>query len=175
MVRPEETTIVKHVPIKELNKILKDTERNAARASRVRQRLIFIRMRYLGYTVPEAAKAADMTAQNGYNIQELWNTGGPDAIEPRFGGGRTSRLTDEQKSELADIITTYPLETKDVLLLINDKYGVEYSMKQVHVILTKMGMRHAKPYPEDHRRPDDAEEQLKKNSRMLWLPPEMTS
>ena len=34
-------------------------------------------------------------------------------------------------------------------------------MKQVWVILNKLGMRHAKPYPHDHRKPDDAESVLK--------------
>ena len=34
--------------------------------------------------------------------------------------------------------------------------------KEVWVILKKMGMRHAKPYPHDRRRPKDAEDALKK-------------
>ncbi|MDR1404471.1 MAG: transposase [Candidatus Methanoplasma sp.] len=172
MARPEAIGIIKHMPMEELNKALGETERTAARASRVRQRLTFIRMRYLGYSVPEAAKVNGMTAQTGYNIQELWNSGGPETIEPRFGGGRPSRLTAEQKDGLKEMLRLQPMETSDVRLLIIEEYGIEYSMKQVHVILTKMGMHHAKPYPRDHRRPDDAEDILKKNSGMLWTVPD---
>lgn len=62
------------------------------------------------------------------------------------------------------------MDTKTVLLYINNEFGIEYSEKQVHVILKSMGMRHAKPYPRDHRRPADAEAVLKKDSRMLWMP-----
>lgn len=173
MARPEAINIVKHVPIEELNRALKDAEKSAARASRVRQRLTFIRMRYLGYTVPEASEAVGITAQTGYNIQELWNAGGPDSLEPRFGGGRPSRLTEEQKTRLIELLRINPMETKDVRLFILEAYRTEYTMKQVHVILSKMGLHHAKPYPEDHRRPDDAEGRLKKNSGMLWTVPQM--
>jgi transposase len=67
------------------------------------------------------------------------------------------------------------METSDVRLFIMEAYKVEYSMKQVHVILTKLGLHHAKPYPKDHRRPDDAEDILKKTSAMLWTVPETTS
>ena len=35
-------------------------------------------------------------------------------------------------------------------------------MKQVWVMLKKMGMRHAKPYPHDKSRSKDAEDALKK-------------
>jgi putative transposase len=171
MARPEAISIVKHVPLEELNVILKSAEKDAARASRVRQRFTFIRMRYMGYTVPEAAEAVGMTYQTGYNIQELWNEGGPDAMEPRFGGGRPSRLTEDQKAELIELLRINPMETSDVRLYILEEYGIGYSMKQVHVILSKMGLRHAKPYPKDHRRPDDAEDILKKTSAMLWTVP----
>ena len=46
--------------------------------------------------------------------------------------------------------------------MIRDEFGTEYTMKQVWIILKKMGMRHAKPYPHDKRRPKDAENVLKK-------------
>jgi putative transposase len=171
MARPEAISIARHVPIEELNTILKDTERNAARASRMRQRLTFIRMRYAGYSVPEAAEACGMSLQTGYNIQERWNAGGAAGVEPRFGGGKPSRLSDDQKKELAELLGVNPMETSDVRLYIMEEYGVEYTMKQVHVILSGMGLHHAKPYPKDHRRPDNAEDDLKKTSGMLWTAP----
>ena len=60
------------------------------------------------------------------------------------------------------------MSTREVRRHIAEEYGMEYSEKQVHVILGSMGFRHSKPYPVDYRRPADAEGQLKKNSRMLW-------
>ena len=46
--------------------------------------------------------------------------------------------------------------------IIRNEFRIKYTMKQVWVILKKMGMRHAKPYPHDKRRPKDAEDILKK-------------
>ena len=169
MARPESIRIVKHVPLEELNEIPKNAERDAVRASRIQQWILFVRMRYLGHTVPEAARASGMSLQAGYNLQERWNSGGPEALEPRFGGGRSSRLTEEQKDEIVEILRICPMETSDVRLYIMEEYGIEYSIKQVHVILSKKGLHHAKPYPKDHRRPDDAEGVLKKTSGMLWM------
>ena len=36
--------------------------------------------------------------------------------------------------------------------MIRDEFGIEYTMKQVWVILKKMGMRYTKPYPHDKLR-----------------------
>ena len=52
--------------------------------------------------------------------------------------------------------------TAQVRDMIREEFGVQYTMKQVWVILNSMGMRHAKPYPLDRRRPDNAENILKK-------------
>ena len=51
---------------------------------------------------------------------------------------------------------------KQINELIKEKFGVEYSENQVRRILKSFGMKHAKPYPRDYRRPDNAEELLKK-------------
>jgi len=48
--------------------------------------------------------------------------------------------------------------------LIQKEFGIVYTLKQVRIILKKFGMRCAKPFPHDHRRPPNAEEILKKNS-----------
>jgi putative transposase len=165
MARPEAIGIVKHISLEELNNIRPKTGKDAAVAARVQQRLTFIRMRYLGYSVPEASEAAGMTFQTGYNIQKDWNEGGPAALCPKFGGGRPSKMTDEQKAELSDLLLINPMDSKDVRAFIEDEYGISYSMKQTYVILSGMRLHHAKPYPEDHRRPDDAEDILKKDSR----------
>jgi hypothetical protein len=98
MARPIEIDIVKHLPVEELNKAASAYEkefRSYAKAKRLYERLSFIRMRYKGYTVEEAASNVGMTTKTGYNIQELWNAGGMAALVPKFGGGRRSRMTDE--------------------------------------------------------------------------------
>ena len=46
--------------------------------------------------------------------------------------------------------------------LIRTKFDVEYSERQVRRILKEFKIKHAKPYQVDYRKPDDAEEKLKK-------------
>jgi putative transposase len=52
--------------------------------------------------------------------------------------------------------------TKEIRNLICQRFEVEYSLKQVRIILRNRGLKFRKPYPKDYRRPPDAEEQLKK-------------
>jgi putative transposase len=54
--------------------------------------------------------------------------------------------------------------TKDVKNLVSEKFDVEYTLKQIYIILRDMGMNFGKPYPHDYRRPPNAEEILKKTS-----------
>jgi len=55
--------------------------------------------------------------------------------------------------------------TAEVQHLIQSQFGVSYSLDQVRRILKSFGMFFGKPYPRDYRRPRDAEQVLKKNSR----------
>ncbi len=50
----------------------------------------------------------------------------------------------------------------DVVDLIRTEFDVEYSERQARRILKGFRMKHAKPYQVDYRKPDDADEKLKK-------------
>ena len=177
MVRPVSVNIVRHVSENELDGIIRNArkEMNGSAGSKKRyDRLLFIRMRYSGRTAEEAAAAVGFSRATGYNTQKLWNEKGPDHLLPVPNPGRPPRMTDDQKACLNDILSVSPMETNDVRLYIQEKFNIAYSVKQVHVILSKMKLHHAKPYPKDHRRPDDADDVLKKRSKMLWTAPPTT-
>ena len=161
MARPEEIKIVKHLTQAELDKRIKSLEKDV----RVLKTLYFIQYRYDGKSVEEAADLVKVSKNNAYIWQERWNDVGPDGIVPRFSGGKPSKLTDEQKEDLKKRLGAGSFTTGDVHRIILDNYHVDYSMKQVRVILRQMGLNYAKPLQHDYRRPADAEEQLKKNSR----------
>ena len=173
MGRPTSVEIVRHVTENELDDMIRTARKKMdgyARSKKLYDRLLFVKMRYSGRTAEEAAAAVGFSRATGYNTQELWNTEGPERLLPIPNPGRPSRMTDRQKEELRELLSANPMETRDVRSYILEEYGIEYSMKQVHVILSRMKLHHAKPYPKDHRRPDDAEEVLKKTSAMLWTP-----
>ncbi|RZN14015.1 MAG: transposase [Methanosarcinales archaeon] len=62
---------------------------------------------------------------------------------PKFAGGRPSKLTASQKEKLKKILEDNSnWTTKDVQLLISKKFDVEYSAKQVRIILGGFGMNY---------------------------------
>ena len=50
---------------------------------------------------------------------------------------------------------------KEVKELIKNRFGVEYPLRHVSRILRSLGMKYAKPYQYDYRKPENAEEKFK--------------
>ena len=158
MARLEEITIEKHLTVQDLERHIRTLEKD----TRVLKRLYFVRYRYEGKSVEEAANLVGTTKNNAYIWQERWNESGYEGLIPRFAGGKPSKLTEEQKMDLKDQLANGSFTTEEVRELIQTKFDVEYTSKQVRIILRKMGLNYAKPFQHDYRRPADAEEQLKK-------------
>lgn len=159
MAKPEQIPIEHHLSSKELLKRIKSLEKD----TRVLQRLYFVKHRYEGASVAESAKLVGTSKPVAYQWQERWNKDGYDGLIPRFAGGCPSKLLDEQKEELEEILHKRDdWSTKEVKELIFNRFNVTYTGKQILEILKKFGMHHAKPYSHDYRRPEDAEDRLKK-------------
>jgi len=162
MVKTEMYPIVRLVPVEELDQRIRSLEKDV----RVLKRLYFVRYRYLGDSVEEAACKVGVTKMMGYEWQERWNKEGAEGLIPRFAGGRPSKLTDEQKRTLRSYLNKRDdWTTGEIRELIRGEFGVEYTLKQIRVILKGFKMKFGKPYSHDYRRPEDAEEQLKKTRR----------
>jgi putative transposase len=154
--------VVKHVPAEELDKRIKKLEKD----TRVLKRLYFIRYLYRGMSVEEAADLVGVTKATGYAWLKRWNSRSYEGLIPEFGGGRPSRLTEEQKEKLKEMLREKDSwTTREVQELIEEEFGVSYSSWQVRRILKSFGMKCAKPYQKDYRKPDNAEETLKKPGR----------
>jgi len=157
MARPEKIRIEKHLTVQELDRRIKTLEKD----TRVLKALYFVRYRYEGKSVEEAAKLVGVSKNNAYIWQERWNESGYDGVIPRFAGGKPSKLSDEQKLDLKERLSSGIYTTEEVREMIQTRFGVEYTSKQVRIIMRKMGLNYAKPFQHDYRRPLDAEEQLK--------------
>ena len=116
----------------------------------------------LGYPVLDCAKILSINSQIGYNWQAAWNESGMDSVIPNYEGGRPSKITEEQRSRLKEQVDRENMTTGEARQFMKDVFHVEHSVKQVHIILSGMGLRHAKPYSIDRCRPDDAGQRLKK-------------
>ncbi len=162
MVKAEMYPIVRLVPVEELDKRIRSLEKDV----RVLKRLYFVRYRYDGDSVEEAAKKVGVTKMVGYQWQDRWNQEGVEGLVPRFAGGRPSKLNEDQKSLLKSFLRERDdWTTGEVKDLIFEEFDVEYTLKQVRVILRGFKMKFGKHYPHDVSRPMDAEGQLKKTRR----------
>ena len=98
MARPEEIGIMKHLSIQDLERQIKTLEKD----TRVLKTLFFVRYRYEGTSVEEAARLVGTSKNNAYIWQERWNESGYEGIIPRFARGKPSKLTDEQRLDLKE-------------------------------------------------------------------------
>lgn len=161
MSRREEIPIQRLMNIEDLNRKIKSVEKDV----KILKRLYFIKFRYSGDSVEKASEKVGVTKRIGYIWQNRWNEKGYDGIIPRYAGGRPSKISDQQKSELEKILRRKESwTTKEIKDVISREFNVDYSLKQIYIILRDMGMNFGKPYPRDYRRPKNAEEMLKKTS-----------
>lgn len=127
------------------------------------QRLIAIRIISEGHSIAEAARIIGKSYQTVHRWAKTCEAEGLEGLKPSFGGGRPSKLTYDQLIELDKIIDETPnMSMKDVHFLVNDKFNVDYSLKQIGKIVKKLGYNYSKAYPKFSKSPEDAEEQLKK-------------
>lgn len=145
--------------MEELNKMIKKEEKSV----RVIERLYFIRFLYKGDRIKEACEKVEITEPTGYSWLKSWNEQGYDGLVPSFSGGPKPKLSNDEKIELRRLLEKKDAWTlREVRMLIRDKFRVDYSEMQVWRIMKSWNMHHAKPYILDKRRPEDAEDILKK-------------
>jgi len=144
----------------------KDTLRKMTKEetnSRILIRLIFISLIEEGVGVPQASRIVGITKATGYQWLRRWNKGGYEGIKPCKQPGRPSKLKDQEREKLREILQKKRYwTTKEVKSVIKEQFRVEYSSDQTIRILKSFGMHCAKPYPKDFRRPANAEEILKR-------------
>jgi putative transposase len=159
MGRKQEKELVRHLTLEELNKMIKKEEKSV----RVIERLYFIRFLYKGDRIKEACEKVEITEPTGYSWLKSWNEQGYDGLVPSFSGGPKPKLSNDEKIELRRLLEKKDAWTlREVRMLISDKFRVDYSEMQVWRIMKSWNMHHAKPYILDKRRPEDAEDILKK-------------
>lgn len=159
MTRGQRTTVERHLTEDELDEAIREAKTNDE--IHLLQRLVFIKNRYFGDAITEAAERVGASQSAGNRWIHEWNEAGVDGLRPSFGGGRPAKLNQDEKEELAELLeANEPWTTAEILALIEDRFDVEYSRGYLPRLLRSLGMTYAKPRPEDPDRPADAEEIL---------------
>ena len=103
------------------------------------ERLIAMEYILEGHTIKEASEFVNVSYNTVHRWAKICEKSGLSGLKPNFGGGRPSNLSFDQLVELD-----------------------QYILKQIGVIVKKLGYNYSKAYPRFSKTPDDAEEQLKK-------------
>lgn len=158
-------TIILHVTEDELERMYRQ-EKN----SRIKERILAILMIYDGKTVSEIPSLIRRSRRTVHEWLRSWNErGGYDGLVPEFTGGPKPMITSQEWDRVIDEVEEKGMTIRDVTEYVNRTRHVSYSYKTVWEILrTEKRVRYGKPYIRNSKRPEDAEEILKKESMMPY-------
>lgn len=148
MVGKKQIELVEHVSVNRLDEEIKKCDFYR----KLWTRLIFIRMLTKSEDLIETADNIGISVPTAYTWLKRYNKDGLDGLVPNYGGGRPSFLTEEDKVNLTKILdekieNNEALSMKDIHKIILDEFDVDYSLKQVGVIIKKLGYAYSKAYP----------------------------
>ena len=143
-VNTERFRIDKTVPIGDIEERMGDLRKmgQSAMVRRSLSRLGFIHLRYRGFTVRDAAGVVGVSVQTGYNWQNAWNACGLESVSTDCHTGRIPRLLSDDVNEVVEYVASNNLSTAGASEYISERFGIDYSTKQVHMILSGSGLIH---------------------------------
>ena len=118
----------------EINSLL-----NSEKDVNVYKKLLYFKFKAMGYSKSKSCKLAGFPDSSKYYLDDLWAEGGYEALVPHYGGGRNSKLSDEQMDDLK-----LKLDSKDSWLvddvknLIEEEYDTYYEYQSVRNILIRL-------------------------------------
>jgi len=121
--------------------------------------------------VKEACSMCGIAVPTGYLWLRKWNEEGYEGLKDKEGKrGRPAKLREEEIEKLKWLLKSKPYwTTKEVKILIKERFAVKYSEDQVvRILRDKIGMKFSKPYPRDYRRPADAEQILENQLELTF-------
>ena len=160
MVNMVQKRVENHLSKNELESIIRDLKNNC----RAYKRFVFIIAVLDGKKVSEACDFLKISEPTGHRWLDNYNEKGPDGLHPNYQNcGRHSSLSDEQKEELSRIIENEEyLTVQRAHEVIKTRYDVDYSFQNVKNILKQLGYNKGKPFQKFSKKPENAEEMLKK-------------
>jgi len=154
--------------IKILEKLVKKEK-----SPKLRDRLRGILLLKKNYTHNEVAEILGVTKRTVFNWKKRYNQSGYDGLKTNPIPGRNTILNEDDMEKLKELLQRRDYWTaKEVRELIKNEFDIEFTPRHIPRILRKLGMNYSKPYVNDYRRPEDAEDILKKDLRArLWTLP----
>jgi len=130
---------------------------------KVKLKLVLLNMVALGMSVKDAASFMGIKLRTAYLWINKWIKEGYEGMPAKERSGRPPKLSKEQKEELKKSLEEKEYwTTKEIGVLIKEKFGVEYKKSRLYELLKELGLKLSKPYIFDVKRPGNAEEILGK-------------
>jgi transposase len=152
------TKIIRHITEEELERLYR-REKDV----RIKERLLAVLLLYREY---QADKVAEILCRGYASVRrwkDAWNAGGYEALKPDYKGGHEPRISSSKWDRILEEIKDKGMTLKDVQVYVNTKYGANYAYTSVwYWVRKKKKAPYGKSYPMDSRRPENAEEILKK-------------
>ena len=99
-------------------------------------KLTYFKFQAMGYSKVESYKLASIKKSTAYYLEDLWHAGGYNALLQKSGQGRKTKINEDQMIELGNILKTKDIwVVNDVIELIEEKWGVDYTYNGVHNLL----------------------------------------
>jgi len=140
---------------------------------KLRDRLRGILLLKKNFTICEVAEILGITERTVFNWKKRYNQRGYNGLKTNPIPGRNTVLNDDDMKKLKEFLQMRDYwSSKEVRDLIKNEFDIEFTPRHIPRILRKLGMKYQKPYVNDYRRPEDAEDILKKDLRArLWTLP----
>ena len=114
---------------------------NSEKDINVFKKLLYFKFNKMGYSKIESCNLAGFPESSRYYLDDLWAEGGYNALIPHYGGGRNSKLSDEQLNDLKIKLSKKDSWlVDDVKKLIKKEYDVEYEYQSVRSILIRLNV-----------------------------------
>jgi putative transposase len=144
------------------------------------ERLLAIRLLMNGANPDDVAEEINRSRATIYNWAELWNKNGWESLKYKLPPGKTPKLNQDDLKDLKKALETKTPKDIDflntdqnfwdiekALEFINGYFGTNYTYYGAwRVLREKLKFQYTKPYPKNYKRPDNAEEILKKRLKM---------
>lgn len=144
---------------------LTELDQRIAREANAKQRDRFraARLALAGWTCPQIRAALGRSKDFVQTWAYAYRDGGLAALHPRKPPGRRAKLTPEQDAQLQARLDAGPrpadgvcaLRGKDIQRLLEQEFGVTYTLDGVYDVLRRLGYRPLRPRPR-HRKNDPA-------------------
>lgn len=138
------------------------------------RRLLSLAALLEGMSRSDAARIGGMDRQTLRDWVHRFNTAGPDGLLNRWSPGPSSRLSPEQKVELAALVEKGPNRAVDGVVrwrridlqkVIKGRFGVDYHERYVGKLLKELGFSHMSARPRHPAQDVEIIEAYKKTSR----------